>query len=72
MLPGLDDEMHSMLMRLARHSLDRLGVKEPENFLADEMRRQFSLIAMELPSGQRRDDQLRAALSRALEEYEEA
>ena len=71
-LPGLDAETHKLLVDLARAALERLGVRDAERFMADEMRRQFSLITRELPAGPRRDDQLRAALRRALAEYEDA
>lgn len=70
-LPGLDAEAHRLLERLARCALDRLGVRDVDQFLADEMRRQFSLITKELPSGLRGEQQLRIALARAIEDYEE-
>lgn len=71
-LPGLDSETHTLLARVACHALDQLGVRDRESFLADEMRRQFSLIATDLPAGTRRDEHLRRSLRRALAEYEES
>lgn len=71
-LPGLDDETLSLLRQLSICALDRLGVRDHEKFLADEMRRQFSIIAAGLPSGVRRDEQLRAAIARALNDYEDS
>jgi hypothetical protein len=71
-LPGLDADTHALLVRLANSSLERLGVRDSEQFVADEMRRQFTLIARELPDGPGRDEHLRAALLRAIAEYEDA
>jgi len=71
-LPGLDRETHALLIRVAQCALDRLGVRDRERFLDDEIRRQFSLITAELPAGPRRDEHLRAALLRLLAEYEES
>lgn len=71
-LPGLDSETHALLARLAYCALDQLGVRDRESFLADEMRRQFTLMAMDLPPGARRDEHLRRSLLRALAEYEES
>jgi hypothetical protein len=70
-LPGLDPESQAMLHRLAMHALQRLGVRETQGFLADEMQRQFSLIVAGLPPGLRRDEHVRAALQRAIQECEE-
>jgi hypothetical protein len=69
-LSGLDDETQHLLQRLAECALDRLGVRDRDRYLEDEMQRQFSLIIAELPSGARRDEHLRVALMRALAEYE--
>ena len=71
-MPGLNEESQALLHRLAMCALDRLGIREPQAFVADEMRRQFSLITAELPAGARRDEHLRAALIRAIGEYEES
>lgn len=71
-LPGLDAETHVLLMRLANCSLEHLGVRDREQFVADEMRRQFTLIARELADGSARDEHLRAAIVRAIAEYEGA
>lgn len=69
-LSGLDDETQNLLQRLAECALDRLGVRDRDRYVEDEMQRQFSLIVAELPSGTRRDEHLRVALQRALAEYE--
>jgi hypothetical protein len=70
-LSGIDRATHELLERLARCALDRLGVRDREKYLDDEMRRQFSLIIAGLPSGARRDEHLRTAIERALAEFEE-
>jgi hypothetical protein len=69
-LPGIDAPTQQSLERLARNALDRLGVRDVDRYLDDEMRRQFSLIIAGLPSGVRRDEHLRTAIERALAEYE--
>jgi hypothetical protein len=69
-LSGIDRATHDLLRQLAQCALDRLGVRDHEKYLEDEMRRQFSLIIAGLPSGTRRDEHLRAAIERALAEYE--
>ena len=69
-LPGIDPDTHQLLERLARCALGRLGVRDAEKYLDDEMRRQFSLIIAQLPGSVRRDEHLRAAIERALAEYE--
>jgi hypothetical protein len=69
-LAGLDDATQELLRRLADCALDRLGVRDREHYMDDEMQRQFSLIIAELPSGARRDEHLRTAIERALAEYE--
>ena len=70
-LPGLDSETLALLQRLSICALDHLGIRDHDKFLADEMRRQFSIIAADLPIGLRRDEQLRAAIARTLRDYEE-
>jgi hypothetical protein len=67
---GIDRATHDLLTQLAQCALDRLGVRDREKYLNDEMRRQFSLIIAGLPGGARRDEHLRAAIERALAEYE--
>lgn len=69
-LSGVDVETQDLLERLARNALDRLGVRDADKYLDDEMRRQFSLIIAGLPSGARRDEHLRTAIERALAEFE--
>ena len=69
-LSGIDRETQDLLRQLAQCALDRLGVRDQEKYLDDEMRRQFSLIIAGLPGGARRDEHLRSAIERALAEYE--
>lgn len=69
-LSGVDAGTLALLERLARGALDRLGVRDVDHYLDDEMRRQFSRIIAGLPSGARRDEHLQAAIERALAEYE--
>lgn len=70
-LAGLAPDTLDLLRRLAAHSLDSLGMPAPdEGFLVAEMGRKFSLLAR-AAGGQLTEESLRAALTRALLEYEE-
>lgn len=66
LLAGLEPETRSLLQELARRTLDDLGVQNPEQFLADEMIRQFSILARgrgSVADGEQLRDMIRSALS---------
>ena len=71
-LAGLQDDTRALLRRVALHSLDSLGMRDPdEPFIQGEMERKFSLLSRAIgtpPS----EEALRIAIARALEEYEDA
>jgi hypothetical protein len=70
-LEALDREMRLLLRQLAERSLEQLGVRgDRDRFVDAEMVRQFSALAATLASDQQREDLLRAAIRRALEQYD--
>lgn len=70
-LDALDSETRRLLRLLAERSLEQLGVRgDRDRFINDEMIRQFGSIAASLASGQQREDLLRSAIRRALEQYD--
>jgi hypothetical protein len=70
-LDALDRETRQLLRQLAERSLEQLGVRgDRDRFIKDEMIRQFSAIAGSLAAGRQREDLLRAAIRRALEQYD--
>jgi hypothetical protein len=69
-LHGLDAETLALLRRLSAAALIALGVRHPsDEFVADEMRRQFSKLSLTVPSGPGREGLLRAVLLQAIDEY---
>jgi hypothetical protein len=70
-LAALDEETRELLHRVARRSLEELGVRAVEPFLAREMVAQFALFAAGTPDGPARERRLRAALRRALAEMDD-
>lgn len=65
LLNGLEPETETLLRELARRTLDELGVQKPEPFLADEMVRQFSILARSCGSaadGEQLREMIRSAL----------
>lgn len=65
LLKGLDPETSALLRELARRTLEELGVHDTESFLADEMIRQFSMLARSRGSvtdGEELREMLRSAL----------
>lgn len=71
-LAGVDGSTRQLLRQLAERSLDSLGVQRPDATQVDtEMARQFSLLVRGSPDHGRSDEWLRAALTRALHEYED-
>lgn len=70
-LDALDAETRRLLRQLAERSLEQLGVRgDRDRFIESEMLRQFGALAASLASGSQREDRLRAAIRRALEEYD--
>ncbi|MFN8668279.1 MAG: Smr/MutS family protein [Gemmatimonadaceae bacterium] len=71
-LAGLGEETLALLRRVAMHSLDSLGMPDPdEPFIQGEMERKFSLLARALGTAPS-EAALRTAIARALAEYEDA
>lgn len=70
-LEALDTETRRLLRQLAERSLELLGVRgDRDRFIEAEMLRQFSALTASLATGAQREDRLRAAIRRALEEYD--
>jgi hypothetical protein len=70
-LSGLDPEMRALLRRLAIASLLSVGVRRPPDlFIAQEMARQFTILAAAVRDADHHETALRAVVMRALEEYE--
>jgi hypothetical protein len=70
-LEALEPHTRRLLRQLAERSLEQLGVRvERDRFLEGEMLRQFSAITSSLAAGAQREDRLRAAIQRALEQYD--
>lgn len=70
-LQALDPETRRLLRHLAERSLEQLGVRgDRDRFIESEMLRQFSALTASLAAGVHREDRLRAAIRRALEEYD--
>lgn len=70
-LDALDRETRALLRQLAERSLEQLGVRtDRDRFIEGEMLRQFGALAESLASSGSREDQLRAAIRRALEQYD--
>lgn len=69
-LHGLERETLQLLRDLAERSLDSIGVVPDDRSIADEMQRQLRAIVPALTSGLTMEDQLRATLARAIEEYD--
>jgi hypothetical protein len=70
-LEALDVETRQLLRQLAERSLEQLGVRgERDRFIDDEMIRHFGVIAGTLASSPQRENDLRSAIRRALEQYD--
>lgn len=65
-LPGLDPATEVLLRELASRSLAALGVNDPTVFLEREMATQFAALLRGLPDGPDREERLRDAIRRAL------
>lgn len=70
-LEALDRETRALLRQLAERSLEQLGVRgDRDRFLEGEMVRQFGAISASLTASAPSEDLLRAAIRRALEQYD--
>jgi hypothetical protein len=72
-LEPLDRETRQLLRHLAERSLEQLGVRgDRDRFVEGEMVRQFSALSATLAAtgSAEREKFLRAAIRRALEEYD--
>src|SRR5947209_7660139 len=70
-LEALDRETRHLLRQLAERSLEQLGVRgDRDRFIEGEMVRQFSVLAATLSASGAREDLLRAAIRRALDQYD--
>ena len=67
-LSALDSETLRLLRQLAVQNLQALGVSEPGPYMEQEMIRNFSTLANAIPAGENREDRLREAIRRAIEE----
>lgn len=70
-LAALAPDIRALLRRLAACSLETLGVRDAERYLDSEMLRQFAALAAAIPRDASREEWLRAALRRAIAEYED-
>lgn len=74
-LAGLAPETRELLRALALRTIEALGAAAAadrvERLVHDEMLRQFAVLGAAVPEGPTREEGLRAAIARALEEYEE-
>ena len=69
-LADLDTETRKLLRALAEHSLDALGMRERDPFVAGEMLRLFGALASTVPEGPDRERRLRKAIVAAMSEYD--
>src|SRR3954468_24321776 len=70
-LDALDRETRVLLRQLAERSLEQLGVRaDRDRFIEGEMVRQFNALATSLAADGARETLLRAAIRRALDEYD--
>jgi hypothetical protein len=70
-LEALDRETRVLLRQLAERSLEQLGVRgDRDRFVDAEMLRQFTALAATLAADHQREDRLRDAVRRALEQYD--
>ena len=69
-LDALKPETRDALRVLAERSLDAMGMKTREPFMAGEMLRLFSRLVAHIPEDQPREEALRAAISAAMTDYD--
>lgn len=70
-LQALSRDTRDALRHLARRALENLGVRAPRNeFVEEEMVKQFAALSAALPEEGDREAALRSAISRALDELD--
>lgn len=67
-LSALDSETLRLLRQLAVQNLEALGVSNSGPFIEQEMLRNFSTLANAIPANENREEKLREAIRRAIEE----
>jgi len=70
-LAALEPETRATLRRLAKRSIEELGVQATPSFVEQEMIVQFAAAAAGVPEGPDRELRLRGALNAALHEYDD-
>jgi hypothetical protein len=70
-LAALEPETRATLRRLAKRSIEELGVEPTSSFVEQEMLVQFAAAAAGVPEGPDRELRLRGALDAALHEYDD-
>jgi hypothetical protein len=70
-LAALEPETRLLLRRLARRSIEELGVEPTADFVEHEMLEQFAAAAPGVSEGSDREKRLRDALRAALHEYDD-
>ena len=67
-LAALSSSTLGLLRQLSVQNIEALGVTDSKPFIEEEMIRTFSALAVSLPVGENREEMLRAAIRRAIEE----
>jgi hypothetical protein len=67
-LSALSSNTLKLLRQLAVQNLESIGVNDSRPFIESEMVRTFSALAASVPPGDNREERLRAALRRAIDE----
>lgn len=67
-LSALGSSTLKLLRQLAAQNLEALGVNDSRPFIEQEMVRTFSALAASVPPGENREERLRAAIRRAIDE----
>ena len=70
-LSALEPETRAMLRRLAKRSIEELGVDPTPAFVEQEMLAQFGAVAAGVPDGPDRERRLRDMLAAALHEFDD-
>jgi hypothetical protein len=70
-LAALEPETRAILRRLAKRSIEELGVEAAPGFVDAEMLAQFGAVAAGVPEGPNREERLREMLEAALHELDE-
>ena len=70
-LAALEPDTRVLLRRLAKRSIEELGVDPAPGFVEQEMLKQFAAAAQGVPDGVDREQRLRDALRAALHEYDD-